>query len=273
MTPNDDQLPDGWSDGAAGYQEHFAGFTEQYADEMLDRLGVGPGTRLLDVAAGTGATSLRAASRGAVVLATDFAPGMVDIARRRLRDAGSSDSEAAVMDGQALDVEAGSFDAAVSMFGLMFFPDARAGMAGMLRATRSGGRVGTATWELDGFGLRALIGGALEAAVPGFGDHPAPPPTWAPLGSAEGLAALLGNAGADQVEVVEVTRQWTFADPVRFFREMPTWSSPVKPLFDMLPPDRLDAGARAFGDLVAAADGLDGGTGIAMTALIAAGVV
>jgi SAM-dependent methyltransferase len=272
MTPNDDQLPEGWSDGAAGYQEHFAGFTEQYADEMLDRLGVGPGDRVLDVAAGTGATSMRAATRGAVVLATDFAPGMVDIAEHRLRAAGFAESTAAVMDGQALEVDAGSFDAAVSMFGLMFFPDPRAGLEGMLRATRPGGRVGTATWELDGFGLRSLIGGALDAAVPELRDRPAPSPTWAPLGTVQGLAALFAESGAGHVEVVEVTRQWTFADPARFFREMPTWSSPVKPLFDMLPPDRLDAGAEAFGDLVADADGLEGGTGVPMTALIGIGV-
>ncbi len=80
MSPSEDQLPQGWSDGATGYEENFAGFTGLYADTVLDLLEVGAGTGLLDVAAGTGATSLRAAARGATVLATDFAPGMVRVA-------------------------------------------------------------------------------------------------------------------------------------------------------------------------------------------------
>jgi ubiquinone/menaquinone biosynthesis C-methylase UbiE len=273
MTPNEDQLPQGWSDGADGYDDNFAGFTGLYADEVLDLLGVGPGTALLDVAAGSGATSVRAAQRGAGVLSTDFAAGMVEIADRRLREGGFGDSAARQMDGQSLDLPDDSFDVGVSMFGLMFFPDTGSGIAELARVVRPGGRIGLATWDLEGFGMHRLIGGALEVAVPGFGDHPRPEPTWAHLGTVDGVSQLLASAGLTAVAVAPMVRRWHFEDPERFFAEMPSWSCPVRPLFEMLPQDRIDAAAAAFADLVAAEGGMLDGEGIPMSALVGTATV
>jgi ubiquinone/menaquinone biosynthesis C-methylase UbiE len=268
MGPSADQLPEGWSDGAEGYDAQFAGFTGLYADDALDRLGVGAGTTLLDVAGGTGATSLEAASRGATVICTDFAPGMVAVAARRLAQRGHADATTALMDGQALELEDDSVDAAVSMFGLMFFPDPGRGVAEMRRVVRSGGGVALGTWDLEGFGMHRLIGAALEVAAPGIGDSPRPTPTWAPLGTTEGLHELMDRAGLVDVSVERVVRAWHFVDPAGFFASMPSWSTPVKPLFDLLPADRIAAAAAAFGEHVAEQGGLPGGDGIEMTALV-----
>lgn len=273
MTLSADQVPDGWSDGAEGYQAQFAGFTGLYADAALDALGIVAGTRLLDVAAGTGATSVRAAQRGATVTCTDFAPGMVAVAARRLAEGGHLDFVTALMDGQDLDLPDDCMDAAVSMFGLMFFPDPAAGVAELRRVVRSGGRIALGTWDLEGYGMHRLIGGALEVAVPGIRDTPPPAPTWAPLGTVDGLGALLRDGGLGEVDVHLVARRWHFADPAGFFRSMPAWSTPVKPLFELLPAERIDAAADAFGAIVADEDGLPGGAGIEMTALIGAATV
>lgn len=271
--PNADQMPEGWSDGASGYDENFAGFTGLYAEEMLDLLHVGEGSRVLDVAAGSGATSVRAARRGAEVTATDFAEGMVAIAERHLREGGHTSSRAIRMDGQALDLPDGAFDAAVSMFGLMFFPDTAAGVAEMRRVVRPGGRVGTATWDLEAYPMHRLIGAALEVAVPELAGQDRPRPTWAALGTEAGLAALLRDGGLGDVEVRRVQRRWHFDDPATFFRGMPSWSSPVKPLFEMLPVERIDAAAEAFADLVEADGGAAGGPGLPMSALLVSGTV
>lgn len=273
MTISADQLPEGWSEGAEGYQDNFAGFTGLYADPVLDLVEVSSGTELLDVAAGTGATSLRAAARGAVVTAVDFAPGMVRIAAERLADAGFGDAVVAEMDGQDLDLPDDTFDAAVSMFGLMFFPDAAAGVGELRRVVRAGGRLAVGTWDLDQYGMHRLIRVALEVAVPELADAPAPRPTWAPLGTSEGLAGLLQAAGLGDVRVERIEQRWHFEDPERFFRDMPSWSCPVRPLFEMLPADRIDAAARAFADAVAEQDGLPGGDGVAMGALAGIAVV
>jgi hypothetical protein len=116
--------------------------------------------------------------------------------------------------------------------------------------------------------MHRLIRVALEVAVPELADAPAPMPTWAPLGTSDGLRDLLLGAGLDDVRVERVERRWHFEDPERFFRDMPSWSCPVRPLFEMLPEDRIDAAARAFAEAVAQQGGLPGAEGVAMGALV-----
>lgn len=240
-----DQQPEPWSEGAAGYETSFAPFTRLYADEALDLVEVGPGTRFLDVAAGSGTMSLGAAARGADVLATDFAPGMVELLARRFAASGYGSAQAVVMDGQALDLDDDTFDAAVSMLGLIFFPDLDAGFAELTRVTRPGGMIGVGTWRIAGFRLVELVSEALRRVVPTF-EAPAAEPPWARVGTVDGLAAHLGAHGATDVAVHTLTRGWSFEDPARFFLELPSWSPPVQPMFEALPEATLGRAADAF---------------------------
>lgn len=113
-------------------------------DEMLNLAGVQRGSRVLDVAAGAGGQTLTAARRvGAegYVLATDISSKILAHAAEDARKAGMSNIETQVLDGEALDVEAGTFDAVISRVGLIYFPDQQAALAGMHRALKPGGRV------------------------------------------------------------------------------------------------------------------------------------
>ena len=126
------KTPNEMPESTAG--DHFATVYEATAHRItgpvsntaLDLVGIGPGTRILDIAAGTGALSGPAAERGATVLATDVAPGMVRRLAERLRP--FRRCEARQMDGEALTVSDGSFDAAFSIFGVMLFSDWRRGL-------------------------------------------------------------------------------------------------------------------------------------------------
>ena len=136
------------------------------------------------------------------VLATDFAPGMVEVMRRRFAAEGLS-ARAEVMDGQALGLEDESFDPGTSTFGLIFFPAPLAGLRELRRVLRPGGGVGIASWGMTRAGLPQLIRAALARAVP---DLPAPPPPrWARLCEAAGLGQALRAAGFADVVVHEVT--------------------------------------------------------------------
>lgn len=90
--------PDHWDMAAQHYEKTAHPFTARYAEAALERISLEPGSRVLDVAAGTGALALAAARMGAQVLATDFSPGMV----ARIAAAGLPNVEARAMDGQAL---------------------------------------------------------------------------------------------------------------------------------------------------------------------------
>ena len=122
-----------WTAVAPSYDAAIAPIMQPYAATMLDLLDLTRDAgqpKLLDVAAGTGVVAIEAAQRGADVLATDFAPGMVEVIRRRFAVEGL-DARAELMDGQDLDLDLDldlddeSFDVGTSTFGLMYFPTRR----------------------------------------------------------------------------------------------------------------------------------------------------
>src|SRR6267154_1946595 len=83
---------------------------------LLDFAGVEEGARVLDIAAGSGGQTIEAARRAGAagaVLATDISSNILDHAEAAARAAGLANVETHVMDGENLDVVAGSFDAAI----------------------------------------------------------------------------------------------------------------------------------------------------------------
>lgn len=113
-------------------------------DIMLDMAGVGPGSRVLDVAAGAGEQTLVAARRvgaSGYVLATDISSNILEFCKRDASAAGLTNVETQVMDGENLDVKEGAFDAVISRVGLIYFPDQQRALAGMRRGLKPGGKV------------------------------------------------------------------------------------------------------------------------------------
>jgi SAM-dependent methyltransferase len=137
-----DRCAQGWNNHAAPIDAWLASATHA----MLEMAGVGPGARVLDVAAGSGAQTLLIAERigpGGLVLATDLSPANVALAKVNAQRAGYSQVRTQVADGECLGVEAANFDAAVSRLGLMFFPNPLQGLIEMHNALRPGGGVCT----------------------------------------------------------------------------------------------------------------------------------
>jgi cyclopropane fatty-acyl-phospholipid synthase-like methyltransferase len=78
-----------WSVNATSWAELHEPYMDPAYSAALDALGVGAGTRLLDVGCGAGRALRLAADRGAEVTGLDAAPGMLEHARRRVADARS----------------------------------------------------------------------------------------------------------------------------------------------------------------------------------------
>ena len=193
-------------------------------EQMFDMCRMGPGSRVLDVAAGAGDQSLQAAERVGPrgdVLATDLSPAILACAAENARGAGLA-LDTRVMDGEALDVPAESFDVVMSRVGLIYFPDQQRALAGMKRALKPGGRLGAITYSTADKNqffstpvsiIRRRAG--LPAPLPG---QPGP----FSLGEPAVLEALLTDAGFSDVEVRRVdapVRMPSAADCVRFERE------------------------------------------------------
>jgi len=126
-------------------------------DVMLDLADVTEGHRVLDVAAGAGGQTLAAARRvgsGGAVLATDISPRILEFAAGEARRAGLTNVGTHAVDAEELDIEPGSFDAAISRVGLIYFPDRQGALARIRGALRPGGRFATivySTPERNGF--------------------------------------------------------------------------------------------------------------------------
>ena len=173
-----DQDPERWNNHVAVYEEVFEPLTSAFARRALDHLNVGPGDRLIDIGAGAGGAALIAAARGGDVVAMDASPGMVAriVSRANGTEGITGRVRAAVMDGMALGLPDGSFDAAISVFGVILFPNADLGMREIARVLKPGGRAAIVTWtETERYELAARLLGAI-AAVRG----PQPPPAAMP---------------------------------------------------------------------------------------------
>ncbi|MDH5607023.1 MAG: methyltransferase domain-containing protein [Anaerolineae bacterium] len=113
-------------------------------NQMLDLAGIGPGHRVLDIAAGDGDQSLMAAERvgpDGYVLATDISSNLLAYADASAKEAGIDNFETRVMDAENLELEDGSFDAVICRNGLMLIPNVGAAMAEIYRVLKPGGRV------------------------------------------------------------------------------------------------------------------------------------
>lgn len=134
----------------AGDFGQIARYYEGEAAAFANRLGVKPGTKVLDVACGTGNLALPLARAGADVTGVDIAPNLVEQARENAKREGLK-AQFDEGDAEALSYAPASFDAVVTMFGAMFAPRPELVAAELKRVVRPGGFIAMANWIPSGF--------------------------------------------------------------------------------------------------------------------------
>ena len=182
---------------------------------LVEACAIGPGQRVLDVAAGAGNVAIPAARAGAEVVASDLTPELLD-AGRAVAAAEGLALEWVVADAQALPFADGAFDVVTSSFGAIFAPDHAKTAAELLRVCRPGGTIGLLTWPPDGWTADFFTRHAA------FG--PPPPPDFQPpvlWGEERHLRELLGPGTSELTVERRTVVLDQFADPealVAFYR-------------------------------------------------------
>jgi SAM-dependent methyltransferase len=176
----------------------------------MDRLGVAPGQRVVDLGCGSGRTTLELAARvgpSGNVVGVDISAEM--LARGRERAAGLGNVEFVHADVQVYDLGEARFDAAYSRFGVMFFAGPVAAFANVRRALRPGGVLSFVCWQGVFDNEWMLVPGAAVAGVTGSLPPMPGPDEPGPFALADPgrVHAVLGAAGFGSVEVVPHTDQ------------------------------------------------------------------
>jgi SAM-dependent methyltransferase len=174
-----------WASG--DYPAMVETFLLPLGPHLVEACGIGPGMKVLDVAAGTGNASIPAAKAGAEVTASDLTPELFEAGRRRAEAEGVS-LEWVEADAENLPFEDESFDVVMSSIGAMFAPHHEEVADQLVRVCRPGGTIGLLSWTPEGMigELFRTMGPFAPAPPPGA----KPPPLW---GSEEHLAGLFGE--------------------------------------------------------------------------------
>jgi SAM-dependent methyltransferase len=185
-------------DWGVGQYEQTAAELAPVAALVVGRADIEAGTRALDLGCGTGNAALELARAGAITTAIDPAARLVEVARQRAEAAGLT-IDLRVGDAAAIPVADGSIDRIVSVFAVIFAPDAAAALTEVKRVLAPGGRILLTAWVPgEGIGkkhaaLRAYLGDELGQ------PSAAPPFPWHDRTALEAIAEPLGLS-VDAVE-------------------------------------------------------------------------
>ena len=178
---------------------HVPALFQQWAPRVIEAANILSGHRVLDVACGTGVLARQALSEvgpNGIVAGVDIAPGMLAVASDR---APSIEWKLAAAD--SLPYPDNSFDAVVSQFGLMFFPDRKQALKEMLRVLKPNGHLAVAVWDsLENSEAYPQEVDLLERLAGREASNALRAPFV--LGDTGGLFTLFSRAGVDSVEVI-----------------------------------------------------------------------
>ena len=237
IEPLKERLKATWMAGDFG---QLAKVLEGCAEEFVDRLALSPGSRVLDVACGSGNLAIPAARAGGVVTGVDIATNLIAQARERAKSEGLT-IKFDEGDAEQLPYGDGSFDVVVTMFGAMFAPRPELAATELVRVCKPGGRIAMGNWTPSGFAGQMFKINAKHVALP---PNMPSPVKW---GDEETLRERLKD-GVTNLQMARRNCVFKFpfppAEVVEFFR---TYFGPTKNSFAALD----DAGQTALrSDLV-----------------------
>jgi O-methyltransferase/aklanonic acid methyltransferase len=217
-------------DSVGGLFAHFGAL-------LVERAALGPGDRVLDVAAGAGASLIAAARRvGASgrVIGLDIAPGMVARLRALIEDQDIENADALVGDAESLPFDDEHFDTVLCGFGLFFFVDTRLALTEIKRVLRTGGCFAVSTFTRKGSDSMD----ATWTRIGAFTEVPVAAERERRFDERSHLVEALAGAGFDDVEVTESPFEVVLPDTDAWINWMRTME--FGPYLARMTPETLD---------------------------------
>jgi ubiquinone/menaquinone biosynthesis C-methylase UbiE len=209
------------------------------ADRLVNYLRPRPGSKVLDVATGTGAAAIalaQAVRPGGRVTAVDISADMLDRAAANIRKMALDNVDLHEMDAERLDFRAGYFHSVVCSYGLFFLPDMQGALREWVRVLRPGGKLVFTSFEttafqpmLDDFVARLQVFGVQLPGGP-FGSRR--------IASLQHCRELLAEAGLSDIALQTVQLGYHLRDENDWW-EVVT-STAMRAMLDQVPADRQE---------------------------------
>jgi SAM-dependent methyltransferase len=242
-----DQSLANWGRIAPGWEERrewmleITGVVNRWLAEKADPQ---PGQTFLDIAAGIGdlgfAVAKRVGDEGHVI-SSDFAPEMVEAARRNGQAQGVGNVEHRVLDAERMDLDDDSVDGVVCRWGYMLIADPGAALKETRRVLRDGGPLAFAVWRTPDLNPWAALPGMTLVQR----GHMPPPEPGAPgifaLGDPDRIRELVTGAGFGEPELEDISFEFRYRDADDFWDALVGLAGPLAQAVDALSEDERQA--------------------------------
>lgn len=240
-----------WGEMAAGWEKRhdwLMGITGPVNDWLINRANPQPGQTFLEVAAGPGDLGFdlaeRVGERGRV-LSTDFAPEMVELARRYGEQRGLGNVEYRILDCERIDMDDDSVDGVVCRWGYMLMADPGRALEETRRVLRDGSPLAFAVWRTPDRNPWAAIPGMTLVQR----GHMPPPEPGAPgifaMGEEGRVRELVTSAGFGEPVLEEIAFNFRYADFDDIWDSLIRLAGPLARVINALPGEERDSTRRA----------------------------
>jgi len=250
-------MASGWEDRREWMKE----VTGRVNTWLAEKVDAQPGQTILDIAAGTGDLGFLVAERvgdEGRVISTDFAPEMVEAARRGGESRGLTNVEYRELDAESMELDDDSADCAVCRWGYMLMADPAAALKETRRVLRDGGSLAFAVWRTPDRNPWAAVPGMTLVQR----GHMPPPEPGVPgifaLGEPGRIRELVTGAGFGEPEPEEIAFEFQFADFDDLWDMLIRIAGPLARVINGLPDDERQATQEAIRENVASYRNEDG---------------
>jgi ubiquinone/menaquinone biosynthesis C-methylase UbiE len=213
-----EQSRDVWNEMAAGWdrnRDFMWKTTRHVAEWLVENSGASEGDTVLDLAGGPGSNGFLAAERvgpSGKVIETDFAPDMVEVARRRAAELKLENVETRVLDAEKMDLDDDSVDSIICRWGFMLMQDPLAALRECRRVLKDGGKLALSVWGGPEKNPWVTVTGMTVMQLghqPG-GD-PFGPGGMFSMAEHDTIRSLLNDAGFTTISVEDMPVDWTYS--------------------------------------------------------------